>query len=489
LYGGEVGLEQRRVVTVAVLLGLFLAALDTTIVATALPTIARVLGGLELYAWVVASYSLALTAATPVFGGLADRYGRRVVYLFGVAAFLVGSALCGAARSMAELVAFRAVQGVGGGALLPVAITIVGDLYSLEERARVQGLFSGVWGVASVLGPLLGGFLVDHVSWRWIFYANLPVGFVTLWVVARRYREKPVRAAGSVDTPGVALLVASVVVGLWSLERGPSVPGLLAAVLLGAAFVGWEARAPHPLLPLELFRNRLVTGAALTGFLVGAALFGSLYYVPLLEQGVQGGTPTQAGATLTPLMLAWTAASSLGGRLALRFGFRRVAAAGALLLLVGFWLLGRIPATLVPGSMAWAAALLGTGMGLVVLVTVLAVQSSVPYGQRGVATSLTLFFRSIGGAVGVSVLGGLLVARLRAFGVEVGQLRWLLDPVQRAQMAPQALEPLRAHLTAGLEAVFFASLVLSGLAILSVRVFPAGPAYGALGGPAEEAAE
>lgn len=482
-------MEQRRVVTVAVMLGLFLAALDTTIVATALPTIARVLGGLELYAWVVASYSLALTAATPVFGGLADRYGRRKVYLFGVTTFLLGSALCGAARSMPELVAFRAVQGVGGGALLPVAITIVGDLYSLDERARVQGLFSGVWGVASVVGPLLGGFLVDRWSWRWIFYANVPVGLVTLWVVARKYREKPVRATGRVDAPGVALLVSSVVVGLWSLERGPSAPGLVAAVLLAAGFVAWEARAPQPLLPLRLFRNRMVTAASLTGFLVGAALFGSLYYVPLLVQGVQGGTPTQAGATLTPLMLAWTAASSLGGRLALRFGFRRVAAAGAALLSLGFWVLARMPAGPTASPVAGAAVLLGTGMGLVVLVTVLAVQSSVPYGERGMATSLTLFFRSIGGAVGVSVLGGVLAGRLRDAGVDVAQLRQLLDPVERAGLAPQALAPLRSDLAAGLEAVFVASLALSALGLASVRVFPGGPAYGAVGGPAEEAAD
>ncbi len=467
-------MQQRQVVTVAVMLGLFLAALDTTIVATALPTIARTLRGLELYAWVAASYSLALTAATPVCGGLADRYGRRPVYLFGIAAFLVGSVLCGTARSMPELVVFRALQGVGGGALLPVAITIVGDLYSLEERARVQGLFSGVWGVASVVGPLLGGLLVDRWSWRWIFYVNVPVGLVALWVVAWKYRERVSRAEGTVDVAGAALLVASVVVGLWSLEQDRSLPGLAACLGLAAAFVWWERRATHPLLPLRLFRNRLVTAAALTGFLVGAALFGSLYYLPLFVQGVQGGSPTAAGAALTPLMLAWTLASTLGGRVVLRFGFRPVAVGGGVLLLAGFAALVALDPDSEAGLVRWAAVLLGTGMGLVVLVTVLAVQSSVAYGERGSATSLTLFFRSVGGAVGVSALGSLLAARLRDQGVGAGELEALLDPAQHLRLTAEALEPLRAHLAVGLEAVFTASLVLSLLALASLGLFPKG---------------
>lgn len=393
---------ERRAVTVAVMLGMFLAALDTTIVATALPTIARSLQGLELYAWVAAAYSLALTAATPVFGGLADRYGRRPVYLFGIAVFLLGSALCGAAGSMGELVAFRALQGVGGGALLPVAITIVGDLYSLEERARVQGLFSGVWGVASVVGPLLGGFLVDRWSWRWIFYANLPVGLVALWVVATQYRERKPTAQGSADVVGAALLVAAVTVGLWSLEAGKHPWGALASVGLAAGFLWWQTRARHPLLPLRLFLYRAVATTSWVGLLVGAALFGSLYYLPLFVQGVQGRSPTAAGAALTPLMLAWTVASSLGGRLALRFGFRRVALAGVAVLCAGFAALTAITPETTPAFVHSAAALLGTGMALVVLVTVLAVQSSVGYGQRGAATSITLFFRSIGAAVGLA---------------------------------------------------------------------------------------
>jgi len=467
--------QQRRVVTLAVMLGMFLAALDTTVVATALPTIARTLGGLELYPWVVAAYSLTLTAATPVFGGLADRYGRRRVYLFGIAAFLLGSVLCGTAASMPQLVLFRALQGVGGGALLPVAITIVGDLYTLEERARVQGLFSGVWGVASIIGPLVGGFIVDAWSWRWIFYLNLPVGLVALWVVARAYRERPVRAEGSVDAVGAALLVASVVLVLWSLEGvRPQAGPLALGLLLAGTFLWWERRVRRPLLPLGLFANRLVSATSVTGFLVGAALFGSLYYVPLFVQGVQGGAPTEAGVALTPLMLAWSLSSSVGGRLVLRLGFRPVAYGGVLGLAAGFALLTQLGSTSSTGLVWLATALLGTGMGLVVLVTVLSVQNSVAYGERGVATSLTLFFRSIGGAVGVSALGGLLLSRLRAAGVQPEELARLLDPVLRSKGGGPALEALRTHLADGLGAVFVVSLGLSLLALLSVRWLPPG---------------
>lgn len=467
--------QQRRVVTLAVMLGMFLAALDTTVVATALPTIAHTLGGLELYPWVAAAYSLTLTAASPVFGGLADRYGRRRVYVFGIAAFLAGSVLCGAAASMPQLVLFRALQGVGGGALLPVAITIVGDLYTLEERARVQGLFSGVWGLASVIGPLLGGFIVDTWSWRWIFYLNLPVGMAALWVVARAYREKVARAEGSVDAVGAALLVASVGLVLYSLAGVRPQLGLMISGLgLAAAFLWWERRVRHPLVPLWLFANRLVSATSVTGFLVGAALFGSLYYVPLFVQGVRGGAPTEAGVALTPLMLAWSLSSTVGGGLALRLGFRLVAYGGVVVLATGFALLTRLGAATPAGWLWVATALLGTGMGLVVLVTVLSVQDSVAYGERGVATSLTLFFRSIGGAVGVSALGGVLLWRLRAAGVRAEELARLLDPVLPSEGAAPSLEVMRTHLADAMGMVFAASLGLSLLALVSVRWFPPG---------------
>jgi EmrB/QacA subfamily drug resistance transporter len=465
----------RRTVTVAVMLGMFLAALDTTIVATALPTITRVLNGFSLYPWVAASYSLTMTAGTPVFGRLADRYGRRRVYLFGIAAFLVGSALCGAARSMPELVVFRAIQGIGAGALLPIALTIVGDLYTLEERARIQGLFSGVWGIASIAGPLLGGLIVAATSWRWIFYVNVPVGLLALWIVARRYRECSVARGEPVDGVGALLFIAAVVVLLLALEGG-RVHGPLAllAATLGAAFVLRERTMPDPILPLGLFRNRIVSVTSASGLLVGAALFGSLYYIPLFVQGVEAGTATEAGLTLTPLMLAWTGASILGGRLVIRFGFRPVATVGIVLLGVGFGILSRLHPGMGSAWVGCATILLGTGMGLTVLTFVLAVQTSVGYEQRGLATSLTLFFRNVGGAVGVSLLGNLLFARLQAEGVPLHRVQAVLDPIRRTTLPPGVLEAARDALASGVGGVFLVSLGLALCALLCVRLLPTG---------------
>lgn len=467
--------RDRRTVTVAVMLGMFLAALDTTIVATALPTITRVLNGFSLYPWVAASYSLTMTAGTPVFGRLADRYGRRRVYLFGIAAFLVGSALCGAARSMPQLVAFRAIQGIGAGALLPIALTIVGDLYTLEERARIQGLFSGMWGVASIAGPLLGGLIVAATSWRWIFYVNVPVGLLALWIVARRYREHWVARGEPVDAVGALLFIAAVVGLLLALEGGRvHGPVGLGAAMLAAAFVLRERAVPDPILPFGLFRNRIVSVTSASGLLVGAALFGSLYYIPLFVQGVEAGTATEAGLTLTPLMLAWTGASILGGRLVIRFGFRSVATVGTVLLGVGFGILTRIHPGMGSAWVGCATALLGVGMGLVVLTFVLAVQTSVGPEQRGLATSLTLFFRNVGGAVGVSLLGNLLFAQLAAQGVPVHRVQAVLDPLRRAALPSPVLEGSREALASALGEVFWVSLGLATAAFVCVWRLPTG---------------
>jgi EmrB/QacA subfamily drug resistance transporter len=482
--------RDRWLVTYAVMLGMFLAALDMTIVATALPTIAKTLNGIELFPWVVAAYSLTMTAGTPVFGRLSDRYGRRRVYLFGIATFLVGSVLCGAAQTMHQLVVFRAIQGIGAGALLPIAITIIGDIYTVEERARIQGLFSGVWGAASIVGPLLGGMIVKFWSWPWIFYVNLPIGAVTLWIVWRGYRERPVAADGKVDILGALLLVASVALLLVSLEGGAlHWGGIGASLTLTALFVYRESRVEHPILPLELFRNRVVAVTSISGLLIGAALFGSVYYIPLFVQGVHGGAATDAGLALMPLMLAWTIASTIGGRLMLRFGFRAIASVGLVLLASGFLLLTRLSPQMTVGSVQFATALLGTGMGFVILVLLLAVQTSVPQQQRGLATSLTLFFRTIGGAIGVSLLGSLMLVRLAADGFPARALQVLLDPVRRAELPGATLSAIQESLASALGALFGVSLVLALLALVSLRWLPAGRAADLRPSVAPEAGE
>jgi len=467
--------RQRRVVTLAVMLGMFLAALDTTIVATALPTITRLLQGFELYPWVAASYALTMTAGTPVFGRLADRYGRRRVYLFGIAAFLAGSVLCGMAGSMHQLVAFRAVQGIGAGALLPIAITIVGDLYTLEERARIQGLFSGMWGLASILGPLLGGLIVSVWSWRWIFYANLPVGLLALWIVARAYPERPRHQLGSLDVAGALLMVAAVVTLLLGVEGGRIRPGFVfTGVVLGTALLLWERRAEDPVLPLDLFRNRVVAVSTISNVLVGAAFSGGVYYIPLFVQGVQGRSATDAGLALTPLMLGWTTASLVGSRLILRFGFRPVVTLGLALFSGGLAFLTRIHPS-VPGTwVQGATALLGIGIGCAALTFILAVQTSVRYEQRGLATSLVLFSRNIGGSVGVSLLGNLLLLCLAAHGIPPQRVQEILSPVGAEVLSGSVLAEARDALAGSLSYVFAVSLGFALLALISVRWLPAG---------------
>ncbi|MDR5710045.1 MAG: MDR family MFS transporter [Armatimonadota bacterium] len=467
--------RQRRMVTLAVMLGMFLAALDTTIVATALPTITRLLEGFELYPWVAASYALTMTAGTPVFGRLADRYGRRRVYLFGIAAFLAGSVLCGAAGSMHQLVVFRAIQGIGAGALLPIAITIVGDLYTLRERARIQGLFSGMWGVASIVGPLLGGFIVSVWSWRWIFYANLPAGLLALWIVSRAYREPPRAQPGSLDVAGALLMVASVVALLLGVEGGRIRPGFVfTGAVLGTALLVWERRAEDPVLPLELFRNRVVAVSTVSNVLVGAAFSGGIYYIPLFVQGVQGRSATDAGLALTPLMLGWTTASLVGSRLLLRFGFRPVVTLGLALFSGGLALLTRIHPS-IPGTwVQGVTALLGVGIGFAALTFILAVQTSVAYEQRGIATSLVLFSRNIGGSVGVSLLGNLLLLRLAAQGIPLHRIQEILNPGGMGSLSAEALAAARDALAGSLRFVFTVSLAFALLALISVRWLPAG---------------
>ncbi len=409
----------RRLVTSGVLLGMFLAALEATVVGTAMPTVVASLGGLAHYSWVFTAYMLTSTATVPVWGRLSDLCGRRRVYLAGMAVFLVGSALAGAARSMSALVAFRAIQGLGAGALVPLALTIIGEIYTLGERSRMQGVFSSVWGLASIIGPLAGGYLTDTFSWRWIFYINLPIGIVAALVIARSYPDRPESAGVRVDWTGAALLfgaVAALVAGL-SGTAGARWLWLAAAAAAAAAFVHAERLVPEPILPLELLRDRRLSMLIVAAFLVGMAIFGALAFIPLFVQGAMGATATEAGTVLTPLMLGWVLMSIAAARLLPRVGYRRTMLAGVVVMVAAFVLLTRAG----PGTQrTWLladVALLGSGTGLASLSLLLVIQHSVPRERLGLATSLNLFARSIGGAAGVAVMGAILAAGL---GAEAG---------------------------------------------------------------------
>jgi EmrB/QacA subfamily drug resistance transporter len=482
---GRVSRNRVALVTVGVMLSLFMASMEATVVATAMPTIARQLGGLEIYSWVFSAYLVASTTTIPIYGKLSDVYGRRSIYAVAMALFLVGSVLCGRATSMAQLVAFRAIQGLGAGGLMPLAFIIVGDLFTLEQRARMQGLFSGVWGVSSIVGPLLGGFLVDQVAWPWVFYINVLPGALAASLVWLAWVDRTRRpgAAVSVDYLGAGVLGATVVLlllGLFALGT-PLSWGLLGLAMMLFALLLWiERRAVDPILPLALFRERLFVVACAHGLLAGWALFGSAAFVPLFVQAVLGTSATAAGVTLTPQLIGWVVASIIGSRLLLHVDYRMLAVTGMVLLTVGMFLMSQISVASSQSRLMFNLALTGTGMGLSIPAFLIAVQSSVQRTQLGTATSTVQFSRSIGGALGVSVLGVVLSVqlgrRLVAAGVDPATVavERLLDPL--ADVAPGAVTGtvLRAALAGAISSIFAVACVAAALGLVATALAPGG---------------
>ncbi|MGW5132899.1 DHA2 family efflux MFS transporter permease subunit [Streptomyces sp. NPDC004135] len=406
----------------ALLLGMLLAALDQTIVSTALPTIVSDLGGLDHLSWVVTAYLLAATAATPLWGKLGDQYGRKPLFQTAIVIFLVGSALCGAAQDMAQLIAFRAVQGLGGGGLIVLSMAIVGDLVPPRERGRYQGLFGAVFGATSVLGPLLGGLLTQHASWRWVFYVNLPVGVVALAVIAVVLRIPRTRQRHVIDYLGTFLiaavatclvLVASLGGTTWAWGSVQIVGLAILGVVLAAAFVAVERWAAEPVLPLRLFRVRTFTLSAVISFVVGFAMFGAMTYLPTFLQVVQGVSPTMSGVHMLPMVLGLLLASTASGQIVSRTGRWKVfPIAGTGITTLGLLLLHQLDENSSTAELSGFFFVFGLGLGLVMQVLVLIVQNAVPYADLGVATSGATFFRSIGASFGVAVFGTVFAGRL-----------------------------------------------------------------------------
>jgi EmrB/QacA subfamily drug resistance transporter len=404
------------------MLVLLLASLDQTIVATALPTIVGDFGGIEHLSWVVTSYLLASTVVGPVYGKLGDLYGRKIVLQTAIVIFLVGSALCGLAQGMFELIAFRALQGIGGGGLIVTTMAVIGDIIPPRDRGKYQGFFGAVFGVSTVLGPLLGGFFVDNLSWRWIFYVNLPVGGLALAVIGAAFRSRAAHVRHQIDYLGAALLaggLSSIVLftslggTTWSWESSQIVGLMALGVVLLVAFVFVEARAAEPLVPLELFRNRVFTVTSAIGFIVGLALFGAVTYLPLYLQIVKGHSPTTSGLLLTPLMAGVLVTSIGSGQLISRFGrYKPFPIAGTALMTVAMLLLSRISVGMPTWQAALLMVLLGFGLGMTMQVLVLAAQNAAPYELLGVATSGSTLFRQVGGSIGVSIFGAIFANRL-----------------------------------------------------------------------------
>jgi EmrB/QacA subfamily drug resistance transporter len=476
------------IITIGVMLALFMSAIESTVVATAMPTIIAQLGGLATYSWVFSAYMLASTTTVPIYGKLSDLYGRRPVFLFAMSLFLVGSFLSGQSRDMTQLIIFRTIQGLGAGGLLPLAFIMIGDLFSFEQRAHMQGLFSGVWGVASVLGPLLGGFLVDHISWHWVFYVNIGPGLIAMFFVGLAWQAGGQRARGRaaaplpIDFAGAAVMSAAVVallLGLFDLGTPTGWALLVLALVLFVALLYIERRAADPLLPLSLFNDRLFAVACAHGVMVGWAMFGSTSFVPLFAQAVLGASPTVAGMILTPQTLTWTAASIIGSRLLLRLGYRSMSVAGMVVLAGGFALLTQINIHTSLWSLAAIFAIMGIGMGVSMPAFLIAVQTSVRREVLGAATATLQFTRSIGGAIGVSVMGVVLSARLAAgllaAGVDpsVAQLSDLTNPLATTGAATERVaDALRLALAGGIRDVFVVALIAAIVGLIATAMAP-----------------
>ena len=482
-------LRGRKLLLAALLACTFLTALDVLVVGTAMPTIVSQLGGMSLYTWVFSSYLLSSTVTVPLYGKLADIYGRKPIFAFGTIVFLLGSALCGVAEDMTQLVAFRVIQGLGAGAVFPVTLTIVGDVFSLEERARIIGFFSATWGIAGIVGPVVGGFITDYLSWRLIFFVNLPVGAVALAMLWPTFRERVQRRERRIDYLGAVTLtlgLTALMVAL--LEAGETLPRLsvTAIALFGASAVllaifGWhERRAAEPIIPPALLTRRLILVAGLCVFLNGVMNAGTGTFVPVFAQGVLGGTATLAGAVLIPTSFTWTAGSIIGGRVLLRIGYRSTVSLGAFTIALGALQLATVAETSPIWVVLVAVGMIGLGMGFSMSSLTIAVQNAVPWNQRGVVTSTNQFFRSIGQAIGVAALGAVfnnaMGAGLAGTGHDLAITNAVLDPIARGALDPSLVASVRTVLDGSIQAVFVILVATAVVNVLVATQLPGGSA-------------
>jgi EmrB/QacA subfamily drug resistance transporter len=477
---------RRRIVLTAAVVGTFLASLDVTVVGTAMPTIIGQLGGLAIYPWVFSIYLLASVVTLPLYGKGADLFGRKPVYLTAVVLFVAGSLACATATSMTQLILWRGLQGLGAGGVLPVTLTIVGDLYPAEQRARLQGLFSGAWALSSIAGPAIGALVVELWTWPWIFLINLPFGAAAGGLMLFALRETVDKREHSFDVGGALALSAATALLMWALLHGGDagfgsgwvLAALACSLVLAAAFVVQERHHPEPMIPPALFGSRIVAVGAGVGLFAGGVTFGVTSYVPTFVQGVLGGGPASAGAAVLPLGIGWPMASTSSGWLLRRLGYRPVILLGGACLVAGGAGFFLFDAGI---SRAWVMVdmfVVGLGMGFSAPMLLIAAQESVPWKGRGAATALIAFSRHIGGAVAVAAMGAVLSTTLRAqLGNDpalVAAANALLDPRRRGEVPPVVANEVGGALGVGLLAVLSGIGVCAAVAAAGMLFFPRG---------------
>ncbi|MGI1659698.1 MAG: MDR family MFS transporter [Desulfitobacterium sp.] len=484
--------NNRALVLACIMLATFMSAIEGTIVATAMPSIVADLGGFAYFSWVFSAFLLTQAVTIPIYGKLADLYGRKPIFFIGVIIFLIGSVLCGLATTMNTLIIYRLIQGVGAGAVQPIAATIVGDIYSTHERAKVQGYISSVWGVASVIGPALGAFFVQYIHWAWVFWVNIPIGILSMAGIYLYFHESVEKQRHEIDYAGSVIIFLAVSALMFILIQGGvvwpwlswQVGGLLAfIVVLFILFIHQELRAKEPIMPLGLWKDRLITLSNLATLTTGIVMIGVSTLVPTFVQGVLGEPPIIAGFALTVMSIGWTLAATLAGSIMLKNGFRQTAIIGGIFLVAGSLLYLFIQPHM---GWYWVAAgsfIIGIGMGLTRTVFIVVIQNSVAWDMRGVATATNMFMSILGSTLGAGLLAGILNGRLLDYlnqratnlniPVSIDLVNMILDPQRMASIPANIVALVREGLASSLHFVFGFLLALSILTILLLIVLPA----------------